>query len=55
VRDAWLGRIGDVVAVPYADLAIIAPSHHRIEALFTGYHGSMTAAEQHVPLLQART
>ncbi|MGW0201252.1 alkaline phosphatase family protein [Nonomuraea sp. NPDC003201] len=55
VRDAWLGRIGDVVAVPYADLAIIAPTHHRIEALFTGYHGSMTAAEQHVPLLHART
>ncbi|WP_049565642.1 alkaline phosphatase family protein [Nonomuraea sp. SBT364] len=52
VRDEWLGRIGDVVAVPYTDLAIIAPAAHRIEALFTGYHGSMTAAEQLVPLVE---
>jgi len=52
VREAWLGRIGDVVAVPYADLAITAPTRHPLEAMFTGYHGSMTAAEQHVPLLE---
>ncbi|MEU0571265.1 nucleotide pyrophosphatase/phosphodiesterase family protein [Nonomuraea sp. NPDC005983] len=52
VSAGWLGRIGDVVAVPYADLAITAPSRHPIEALFTGYHGSMTGAEQHVPLLE---
>ncbi|MGW0479971.1 alkaline phosphatase family protein [Nonomuraea sp. NPDC003214] len=52
VRGAWLRRIGDVLAVPYTDLAIIAPSAHRIEALFTGYHGSMTAAEQLVPLVE---
>ncbi|MFC4006495.1 alkaline phosphatase family protein [Nonomuraea purpurea] len=55
VLDEWLGRIGDVVAVPYTDLAITAPTTHRIEALFTGYHGSMTTAEQHVPLLEVRT
>ncbi|WP_228010498.1 alkaline phosphatase family protein [Nonomuraea phyllanthi] len=55
VRDAWLERIGDVVAVPHTDLAIIAPTHHPIEALFIGYHGSMTAAEQNVPLLEVRT
>ncbi|MGR6916042.1 alkaline phosphatase family protein [[Actinomadura] parvosata] len=54
VRDAWLSRIGDVVAVPHTDLAITAPARHRIEALFTGYHGSLTAAEQHVPLLEVR-
>ncbi|MGN9841635.1 alkaline phosphatase family protein [Nonomuraea sp. H19] len=54
VRDAWLERIGDVVAVPYADLAITAPTMHPIEAMFTGYHGSMTAAEQNVPLLEVR-
>ncbi|AQZ69925.1 Alkaline phosphodiesterase I / Nucleotide pyrophosphatase [[Actinomadura] parvosata subsp. kistnae] len=54
VRDAWLSRIGDVVAVPHTDLAITAPTRHRIEALFTGYHGSLTAAEQHVPLLEVR-
>ncbi|GAA2215610.1 alkaline phosphatase family protein [Nonomuraea monospora] len=55
VRDAWLPRIGDVVAVPHADLAITAPTRHRIEALFTGYHGSLTAAEQHVPLLEVQS
>ncbi|MFI7637559.1 alkaline phosphatase family protein [Nonomuraea sp. NPDC049400] len=55
VRDTWLERIGDVVAVPYTDLAITAPTRNRIEALFIGYHGSMTAAEQYVPLLEVRT
>ncbi|NUR82967.1 MAG: alkaline phosphatase family protein [Nonomuraea sp.] len=55
VREAWLGRIGDVVAVPHTGLAITAPTRHPIEALFTGYHGSMTAAEQHVPLLESAT
>ncbi|WP_043614489.1 alkaline phosphatase family protein [Nonomuraea candida] len=55
VRDEWLGRVGDVVAVPYTDLAITAPTKHKIEALFTGYHGSLTAAEQHVPLLEVRS
>ncbi|WP_113700418.1 alkaline phosphatase family protein [Nonomuraea lactucae] len=55
VRAEWLPRIGDVLAVPYADLAIIAPSVHKIEAAFIGYHGSMTAAEQYVPLLEVST
>ncbi|WP_240777300.1 alkaline phosphatase family protein [Nonomuraea basaltis] len=55
VRDAWLERIGDVVAVPYTDLAITAPAKHPVEAVFTGYHGSMTPAEQNVPLLEVRT
>ncbi|MFD0471675.1 hypothetical protein ACFQ0B_27720 [Nonomuraea thailandensis] len=55
MADAWLARIGDVVAVPHTDLAITAPSTHRIEALFTGYHGSLTAAEQHVPLLEVQS
>jgi hypothetical protein len=55
VRADWLGRIGDVIAVPYTDLAIVAPAAHPIEALFTGYHGSMTVAEQHVPLLEVST
>ncbi|MFD1538165.1 alkaline phosphatase family protein [Nonomuraea guangzhouensis] len=55
VRPEWAGRIGDVVAVPYAGLAITAPRAHPIEALFTGYHGSMTTAEQYVPLLEVST
>lgn len=55
VRTEWLGRIGDVVAVPYTDLAIIAPTTHKIEAIFVGYHGSMTAHEQNIPLLEVST
>ncbi|MEV0619230.1 nucleotide pyrophosphatase/phosphodiesterase family protein [Nonomuraea sp. NPDC050404] len=55
VHSRWLERIGDVVAVPHADLAITAPANHPFEALFTGYHGSLTAAEQHVPLLEVRS
>ncbi|NRQ31084.1 alkaline phosphatase family protein [Nonomuraea sp. NN258] len=52
VQHRWLARIGDVIAVPSDDLAITAPKRHKIEALFTGYHGSMTPAEQYVPLLE---
>lgn len=55
VRAEWLGRIGDVLAVPFTDLVITAPSAHPAEALLVGYHGSMTAAEQHVPLLEVST
>ncbi|MFG1942608.1 alkaline phosphatase family protein [Nonomuraea sp. NPDC048826] len=55
VLTEWLGRIGDVIAVPYTDLAIVAPSAHRLEAIFTGYHGSMTAIEQNIPLLEVST
>ncbi|MEV0596169.1 alkaline phosphatase family protein [Nonomuraea cavernae] len=55
VRTEWLPRIGDVLAVPYTDLALTAPTIHKIEAVFTGYHGSMTAAEQYIPLLEVST
>ncbi|WP_327090731.1 alkaline phosphatase family protein [Nonomuraea sp. NBC_01738] len=50
----WLPRIGDVVAVPYGGLAIIRAAA-RLEASFTGFHGSMTVAEQYVPLLEVST
>ncbi|GAA4090086.1 alkaline phosphatase family protein [Nonomuraea soli] len=55
VRSSWLGRIGDVIAVPYADVAVIASRSGKLEAIFTGYHGSMTALEQNVPLLEVST
>lgn len=55
VREAWLDRIGDVVAVPYGGLVLTAPTQHPVEARFAGYHGSLTAAEQHVPLLEVRS
>jgi hypothetical protein len=52
VRSEWLPRIGDVLAVPYTDCAIVASIAEPIESSFTGCHGSLTPAEQYVPLLE---
>jgi hypothetical protein len=49
-----LPRIGDVLAVPHADVAIVAPTAEPIESALIGMHGSMVAAEQLVPLLISR-
>ncbi|HZB34067.1 MAG TPA: nucleotide pyrophosphatase/phosphodiesterase family protein [Streptosporangiaceae bacterium] len=46
-----LPRIGDVLAVPYADVAIVAPKAEPAESKLIGMHGSMVPAEQLVPLL----
>jgi hypothetical protein len=60
VADGWFGdapdeqilpRIGDVLAVPHADIAIVAGTSEPIESSLIGMHGSMVAAEQLVPLL----
>ncbi|WP_326587591.1 alkaline phosphatase family protein [Streptomyces sp. NBC_01294] len=50
-----LGRIGDVVAAAQADVAITASRNEPNESALVGMHGSMTAAEQLVPLLEIRT
>ncbi|MGW3322044.1 alkaline phosphatase family protein [Streptomyces virginiae] len=50
-----LGRIGDVVAAAQADVAITASRNEPNESALTGMHGSMTTAEQLVPLLEIRT
>ncbi len=55
VRPGWLPRIGDVLAVPYTDCVIVASVSEPIESSFTGTHGSLTPAEQHVPLLEVST
>lgn len=52
VDPALLPRIGDVIAVPYGDLAVIAGREHPIEALMVGMHGSLVPEEQLVPLLE---
>ena len=44
-------RVGDVVAVPHADLAIVATSAEPVESTLVGMHGSLVPAEQLVPLL----
>lgn len=54
VRREWLGRIGDVLAVPYGDCVIVASEAEPLEASLIGCHGSLTAAEQNVPLLEIR-
>jgi hypothetical protein len=46
-------RIGDVVAAAFGDIAVIAGEAEPMESALIGLHGSMTAGEQHVPLLLA--
>ncbi|WP_415949237.1 alkaline phosphatase family protein [Streptomyces sp. KLOTTS4A1] len=48
-------RLGDVIAAARDDVLIIATEREPKESLMTGNHGSMTPAEQLVPLLQVRT
>ncbi|MFV2119822.1 alkaline phosphatase family protein [Streptomyces sp. Act-28] len=49
------GRIGDVVAAAHDDVALTASLAEPHESAMAGMHGSMTAAEQLVPLLEVRT
>ncbi|MBP2706582.1 alkaline phosphatase family protein [Microbispora sp. RL4-1S] len=55
VRPEWLARIGDVMAVPYGDCAIVASETEPVEASLVGNHGSLTPAEQNVPLVEIRS
>lgn len=59
VADGWFGplgdgmadRIGDVIAVPRTDLAIVASEREPWLDRMVGMHGSLVPAEQLVPLL----
>ncbi len=59
VAEGWFGpvspsllpRIGDVLAVPHGELAIVAGQAEPLESALVGMHGSMIPAEQLVPLL----
>ncbi|MCP2335709.1 alkaline phosphatase family protein [Actinomadura rupiterrae] len=53
VVPALLPRIGDVVAVPFTDLAIVASSREPWLERMVGMHGSLVSAEQLVPLVMA--
>ncbi|WP_149180329.1 alkaline phosphatase family protein [Streptomyces sp. TRM49041] len=48
------GRIGDVVAAAHDDVALTASLNEPHESAMAGMHGSMTPAEQLVPLLEVR-
>ncbi|MDQ1015732.1 alkaline phosphatase family protein [Streptomyces afghaniensis] len=49
------GRIGDVVAAARDDVLLIASEREPKESAMVGNHGSMTPAEQLVPLLEVRS
>ncbi|HEY8811170.1 MAG TPA: alkaline phosphatase family protein [Candidatus Dormibacteraeota bacterium] len=51
VSDAARPRIGEVIAAAHGPVGIVQPSVLSVEALLVGHHGSLTAAEQLVPLL----
>jgi hypothetical protein len=55
VTDAARGRIGDVLAAARGPVGIVQPSVFSLEAMLVGHHGSLTAAEQLVPLLAVRS
>jgi hypothetical protein len=55
VSDTMAGRVGDIVAVPYADVAIVATEAEPVESSLVGMHGSLVPAEQLVPLLTYRS
>jgi hypothetical protein len=52
VNPALAGRIGDVVAAPAGPFAIVASRAEALESSLIGMHGSLTSADQLVPLLR---
>ncbi|MEU9331871.1 nucleotide pyrophosphatase/phosphodiesterase family protein [Streptomyces sp. NPDC048290] len=55
VDDRVYGRVGDVLAAARDDVLIIASEREPKESAMVGNHGSMTPAEQFVPLLEVRS
>lgn len=53
VTDAIRPRIGDVVAAARGTAALVRPGAEPMESALIGQHGSLTTAEQRVPLLLA--
>jgi hypothetical protein len=52
VAGALADRIGDVVAAPVGPFAIVATRAEPLESSLIGMHGSLTSADQLVPLLR---
>ncbi|MFK0118920.1 alkaline phosphatase family protein [Streptomyces sp. NPDC090994] len=55
VEERVYGRIGDVIAAARDDVLLIASDREPNESAMVGNHGSMTPAEQFVPLLEVRS
>jgi hypothetical protein len=54
VTDEVRARVGDVVAAAHGLVGVVQREVDPTQALLTGHHGSMTAAEQLVPFLELR-
>lgn len=54
VDDAVVARIGDVVAAARGRSAVVRRKAEPLESMLRGHHGSLTTAEQLVPLLIGR-
>jgi Type I phosphodiesterase / nucleotide pyrophosphatase len=54
VADAVRPRVGDVVAAAHGPIGVVQREVDPTQAVLTGHHGSMTPAEQLVPLLELR-
>ena len=52
VPEGLAARIGDVVAAPVGPFAIVATKAEPLESSLVGMHGSLTSADQLVPLLR---
>ena len=55
VEERVYARLGDVIAAARDDVLIIASEREPKESAMVGNHGSMTPAEQLVPLLEVRS
>ncbi|WP_283138163.1 alkaline phosphatase family protein [Rhizohabitans arisaemae] len=55
VLPGLLTRVGDVIVVPYGECGIISSVGEARASLQVGMHGSLTKAEQNVPLLEVST
>lgn len=53
VRDGVRARIGDVVAAARGSAAMLRRTAEPLESALVGHHGSLTSAEQKIPLLSA--
>jgi hypothetical protein len=63
VAEGWFGpvnsaevrrRVGDVVVALRGGAAVVRSRAEKVLATLPGQHGSLTAAEQHIPLLLHR-
>ena len=53
IRDEIRLRIGDVVAAARGSATMVRRTVEPVESSLVGHHGSLTSAEQHIPLLLA--